>query len=150
VSFEAAERFFVGLSLGPLPADVGARRRIHASLGEADDVEGGVQLAVAQAREEVTVAASRGDGRSIGDQVLAVVDEELQLTRLRVVGGRRQAGLAQGRTSGHERLDPPALLARDEVTPTGQRGQRVPAAASPRGRRTVDEILSEVDVRMDL
>lgn len=61
MSFQTTERFLGRLALGPLLGDVGASRRVDPGLGQDDDVKGGVQLAVAQAREAVAMGASRGD-----------------------------------------------------------------------------------------
>jgi hypothetical protein len=44
-------------------------------------------------------------GGPLGDEVLAVVDEELQLAQPGVVGGHRQARLAQGGTGDREGVD---------------------------------------------
>jgi hypothetical protein len=61
VSFEAAECLLIGLSLGALLRQVGPGRRVDASLGQDDDVESGVQLAVAEAREPVAAGPTGGD-----------------------------------------------------------------------------------------
>ena len=49
VAFEAAEGFLVGLALGPLLGQVGAGGGMHPGLGQDDDVQHRVQLAVAEA-----------------------------------------------------------------------------------------------------
>lgn len=50
-------------------------------------------------------AQARADRGALADEVLAVVDEELQLAQLRVVGSARQVRLAQGRAGHREGVD---------------------------------------------
>jgi hypothetical protein len=60
-----------------------------------------------EARVEVVEvpAQAHAVGGPLGHEVLAVVDQELQLAQPRVVGGRRQARLSQGCPSNREGVD---------------------------------------------
>jgi hypothetical protein len=62
VAFEAADRFWVGLSAGALFGDVEGGLGVVVDAGEREHVERVVELAVAAAVEAVAVGASRGDG----------------------------------------------------------------------------------------
>jgi hypothetical protein len=59
LSFEAAERLATTLALGLLALEVGAGRRVDASLRDRDPVQGAVQLAVAAAIEPVALVLAR-------------------------------------------------------------------------------------------
>ena len=61
-SFEAARCFVVGLPGGDLGVVVGAAGAVaHAHLGEGDDVQGEVELAVTAAGQAVPCAVGGGD-----------------------------------------------------------------------------------------
>jgi hypothetical protein len=59
-AFEGAEGFLVGLAVGFAAGEVLARRSIDPRLGDGDDVDGVVELAVAGAVEAVALLFARG------------------------------------------------------------------------------------------
>src|ERR1035438_3230647 len=62
VALDAAADLLVGLALGPAALDVGQGRRVIAHTGDGDDVQGAVELAVAEAVEPVAVGPAGRDG----------------------------------------------------------------------------------------
>jgi hypothetical protein len=65
LTFEAADRFAVGLAFGELLLEVGTGGWMHADLRDRDAVQGGVELAVPAAVEAMTGAVARA-GRDRG------------------------------------------------------------------------------------
>ena len=65
-ALEAAEGLSAGLALGPLPSEIRLSRRMMRRLGEGDQVEDPVQLAVAAAIETHPLGLTRA-GRDRGD-----------------------------------------------------------------------------------
>lgn len=59
VALDAAADFLVGLAFGAAALDVGKGGRVVAHPGDGDDVEGAVELAVAEAVEPVPVSTAR-------------------------------------------------------------------------------------------
>src|SRR5450432_1676898 len=68
VALDAAADLFIGPALGAAALDVGQGRRVIAHAGDGDDVQGAVELAVAEAVEAVAVgpAGRYRDGSSTG------------------------------------------------------------------------------------
>ena len=61
LSFEAANRFLVGLASSTLLGDVDGSRRVMAELDDREHVEGVVELAVAAGISAVAIGTSRGN-----------------------------------------------------------------------------------------
>jgi hypothetical protein len=60
VALDAAADFLAGLAFGAAALDVGQGGRVVAHTGDGDDVQGPVELAVAEAVEPVPVGAAGG------------------------------------------------------------------------------------------
>ncbi len=69
-------------------------------------------------------AQARDDRRALRNEILAVVDQELQLAQLGVVGGTREVGLAQGGARHREGVD---------RVGHGKLAEQLPAGAVDRG-----------------
>jgi hypothetical protein len=58
VTFEASERFELGLAFGLFAVEVGAGRGIGLDAGESDDVDRAVELSVTAAMESVALGVA--------------------------------------------------------------------------------------------
>ena len=107
VALDAAADFLVGLALGSAALDVGAGRRVVAHPVDGDDVQGAVELAVAEPVEAVPVGAARrhrdgGGAREHGEGGFAADPPGVGPGQQDLRGAERtDAGLGGDQPGGH-------------------------------------------------
>ena len=104
VAFEAAERFAAAFSFGLFTLEVGAGRRMMASLGDRDPVQRAVELTVAGAVQAVALLTAAGSverGGSGMQRELGIAAEAFDAGGLgEQLGGRQSAAAGQRQERG--------------------------------------------------